>query len=81
MDKRIKKELKKSLSSRKCDAKERSPKQAKAQNAESPVDKEVLRDVKDILKSLQARKAKNGICWKSIGDSFRSSSIRRHPNE
>ena len=79
MDKKIKKEFKKSMSSRKCDAKERSPKEAK--DVESPVDKDVLRDVEGILKSLQGRKAKDGICWKSIGESFRNSSIRRHANQ
>lgn len=81
MERKSKKELKKSMSSRKADAKA-SPKDHK--DVESPIDKEVRRDVKDIYKRIQeaqGRKAKEGICWKSIGDNFRSSRIRRHANE
>jgi len=81
---KMRKDLKRSGSSRKIVAKERSPsskeKSGSHLDVESPMDKDVRRDVRDIMKKIhdaQGRTAKEGICWKSVGDDFRSKSIRR----
>jgi len=81
---KMRKDLKRSGSSRKIVAKERSPsskeKSGSHLDVESPMDKDVRRDVRDIMKKIhdaQGRTAKEGICWKSVGDEFRSKSIRR----